>query len=125
MDTPYFDPSDYKNDGERFMLVQGTLNHKASTTIIGLLSSDRKNGQRYIDQANEDLEMAKMISTQLQGYYLSCFLSHQVAEKALGGLFLSHFGSFRGKLGHTNDKLDLQVLVRIEELLEFLGKYYR
>ena len=73
-----------------------------------------------------------MISTQLQGYYLSCFLSHQVAEKALGGLFLSRFGSFRGKLNHKWHNLQTRLehvssIISKEELLEyveFLGKYY-
>ncbi|MCS7223435.1 MAG: HEPN domain-containing protein [Armatimonadetes bacterium] len=42
----------------------------------------REEGKRWLDQAKEDLKWAKELAER-GGYYLACFLSQQIAEKAL------------------------------------------
>lgn len=45
-------------------------------------NSARDEGQRWLDQAREDLKWARHLAEQ-GGYHIACFLAQQVAEKAL------------------------------------------
>ena len=45
-------------------------------------NSARDEGQRWLDQAREDLKWAAHLAEQ-GGYHIACFLAQQVAEKAL------------------------------------------
>lgn len=45
-------------------------------------NSAREEGQRWLDQAQEDLKWARHLAEQ-GGYHIACFLAQQVAEKAL------------------------------------------
>jgi HEPN domain-containing protein len=45
-------------------------------------NSARDEGQRWLDQAREDLKWAEHLAEQ-GGYHIACFLAQQVAEKAL------------------------------------------
>lgn len=128
-----FPSTSYNKDSKQRWIGQGRERFAPATILYELSSKpDMEEGKRYILQAKEDLKMAKLISTELKGHYLSCFLSHQVAEKALGGLFLSHYGSFEGKasnvwhdlkarLGHVNKIISEEELT---ESVEILNKYY-
>lgn len=42
----------------------------------------RKEAMRWLDQAKEDLDSARIL-LENQKYYMVCFLSQQIAEKAL------------------------------------------
>jgi len=59
-------------------------------------------GERWIEQAEEDLKWAKDLSER-GGYHIACFLAQQVAEKALKAYLYS-----KGKevvLGHSVSRL--------------------
>jgi HEPN domain-containing protein len=70
-------------------------------------------GWRYVKQAEVDLNLAKVVKDQITNEnmfgYMACFLSHQVAEKALEGLVLGLWGKMdRGK-DHSWHKLKTRI----------------
>ena len=68
---------------------------------------DIKEGWRYIHQAKRDFEIAKKQVPEAN--YLVCFLSHQVAEKALEGLVLGFYGKYDRSKDRSWHKLDERV----------------
>jgi HEPN domain-containing protein len=67
-----------------------------------LSRSPRETGQRWLDQATEDLRWADHLAVQ-GGYHIACFLAQQVGEKALKG-FLYAAGE-EIVLGHSVERL--------------------
>lgn len=65
--------------------------------------------ERWLRQAKEDLKYAKILLKE-KGYYLVCFLSQQIAEKALKAYIYS-----RGE--------DLVIGHSVKELLLWAGKF--
>lgn len=64
--------------------------------------SPREEGQRWLEQAREDLRWARELA-RWGGYHIACFLAQQVAEKALKGFLYA-----RGEevvLGHSVQRL--------------------
>jgi HEPN domain-containing protein len=53
-----------------------------------LRKSGIEEGKRWLEQAKEDLKWAKMLSEE-GGYHIACFLSQQVAEKAIKAFLYS------------------------------------
>jgi HEPN domain-containing protein len=67
-----------------------------------LSRSPRETGQRWLDQATEDLRWADHLAVQ-GGYHIACFLAQQVGEKALQA-FLYAAGE-EIVLGHSVERL--------------------
>lgn len=64
--------------------------------------SPREEGQRWLEQAREDLRWARELA-RWGGYHIACFLAQQVVEKALKGFLYA-----RGEevvLGHSVQRL--------------------
>ena len=64
--------------------------------------SPREEGQRWLDQAKEDLRWTRLLSKE-GAYHLACFLSQQVAEKALKGFLFAQGEEI--VLGHSVQRL--------------------
>lgn len=71
---------------------------------------DKKEGWRYIKQAKKDLEVARSLKKQNAKFsYMVCFLSQQVAEKALEGLVIARCGKFERGKDHSWHKLETKI----------------
>ena len=62
----------------------------------------REEGQRWLDQATQDLHWTRLLSKE-GAYHLACFLSQQVAEKALKGYLFAQGEEL--VLGHSVERL--------------------
>ncbi|RDV84549.1 HEPN domain-containing protein [Ammonifex thiophilus] len=64
--------------------------------------SPLEEGRRWLEQAEEDLRWAKHLAQQ-GGYYLACFLSQQIGEKAIKGFLYAQGEEI--VLGHSIERL--------------------
>jgi HEPN domain-containing protein len=62
----------------------------------------RKEAMRWLDQAKEDLDSARIL-LENQKYYMVCFLSQQIAEKALKAVI--YYNGEDLVIGHSVKKL--------------------
>jgi HEPN domain-containing protein len=88
---------------------------------------EREDGWLWLDQATEDLRWARHLAKE-GGHYLACFLSQQVAEKALKAYLYSR--SEELVIGHSVEALCRRVRQYLPDLgdrceaWQFLDNYY-
>ena len=75
--------------------------------------TSRENGQRWLEQADEDLRWTQHL-LEAGAYYLACFLSQQVGEKALKALLYSLGEEYL--IGHSVEQLCRSVSAHLPEL---------
>ncbi|MCK4392725.1 HEPN domain-containing protein [Candidatus Bipolaricaulota bacterium] len=72
-------------------------------------------GQRWLEQAKEDLKWVRLLLTE-GGFHLVCFLSQQVAEKALKAILYAQGEEM--VLGHSVERLCAQVSLHLPKIRE-------
>lgn len=82
--------------------------------------SSLEEGLRWLEQAQEDLRWAQDLA-QRGGYYLACFLSQQIAEKALKAFLYSQ--GLEVVLGHSIARLGAEAAELDEEFKERVRRW--
>jgi HEPN domain-containing protein len=72
-------------------------------------------GQRWLEQAKEDLKWVRLLLAE-GGFHLVCFLSQQVAEKALKAILYAQGEEM--VLGHSVERLGAQVSLHLPKIRE-------
>lgn len=89
--------------------------------------SNLEEGLRWLEQAREDLKWAKDLA-QRGGFYLACFLSQQIAEKALKAFLYAQgleivLGHSIARLGAEAAELDREFKDRVRHWAVLDGYY--
>ena len=82
--------------------------------------SAREEGERWLDQAGEDLRWAKDLAER-GGYHIACFLAQQIGEKALKALLYAQGEEI--VLGHSVERLCHEAASGHPELAERVGRW--
>jgi len=82
------------------------------------MTKAEREAKRWLRQAEEDLKYARLLFA-VEGWYMVCFLAHQVTEKALKAFLYSH-GEVR-VIGHSVLKL-LERATQYDAALKVLRK---